>query len=130
MRIKSQISRRNNCKQTRKSVTVFGPIVMVTVRDGKISDRKSANQRTYYHSHIIIIWKLLRVKSKLSEQKHLLNDGLVLNTRPLVYQSDALTNYTRKNAQLVNNLCSQQACNKLVNKFVAMLLFCQVVPSL
>ena len=34
--------------------------------------------------------------------------------------------YTRKNAQLVNKLCSQQACNKLVNKFVAMLLFCQI----
>ena len=38
--------------------------------------------------------------------------------------------YTRKNTQLVNKLCSQQACNKLVNKFVAMLLFCHVVPSL
>ena len=35
MRRKSQISRRNNCKQTRKSDTVSGPIVMVTVRDGK-----------------------------------------------------------------------------------------------
>ena len=44
MQIKSQISHRNNCKQTCKSDTVFGPIVMVTVRDGKISDRKSANQ--------------------------------------------------------------------------------------
>ena len=27
-------------------------------------------------------------------------------------------------------MCSQQACNKLVNKFVAILLFYQVVPSL
>ena len=35
-----------------------------------------------------------------------------------------------KNAQLVNKLCSQRACNKLANKFVAMLSFCQVVPSL
>ena len=41
-----------------------------------------------------------------------------------------LETYTLKNALLVNKLCSQQTCNKLVNKFVAMLLFCQVVPSL
>ena len=47
-----------------------------------------------------------------------------------VFTCVAFTLYTRKNGQLVNKLCSQQACNKLVNKFVAMLLFCQVVPSL
>ena len=50
------MSRRSNCKQTRKSDSLSGPIVMVTVGDGKISDRKSANQSargTYYHSHRI-----------------------------------------------------------------------------
>ena len=35
-----------------------------------------------------------------------------------------------KISQLVNKMCSQQACNNLSQQVVAMLLFCQVVPSL
>ena len=73
----------------------------------KIQKRLRSNNE--HQCHYMNVQKLHRATSKPGEQRKSTRPRLGLNPRPSVH-------YTRKNARLVNKLCSQQACKKLVNK--------------